>query len=326
MVAQGRSTEDVERKGNEPIPAVKVSDVLQPVDLRRVKLGGDFGRRMDITIEGNLLKLNPDEHIKPFVTKNTRGAEPFVGTGKTLDGMVRLAACSGNSALIARKKPFVETLLGAQEPDGYIGIMPKDVRTWQIYDVHDQAFVIQALVADYQFFNAKESLEGARKLADYLIGRWPSKPAGWTDRIPGNEDIAFIGLDMAFLMMHRATGDRRYLDFVHSLTINNMKVPEWDREIVLGRHGRVFGHIYAVLSHCQAQLHLYRLDPNPKLLATTRRCMDFLLAKDGMTIAGGAGHDECWSNDQHGNGNLGETCATAYQIFMYDELLWTASL
>lgn len=297
------------------------ADVLHPVDVRQVKLGGELGRRVEITIEGNLLKLDPRSQVGPFVTKNTRGGEPFVGAGKTLDGMVRLAACTGNPAIIARKKQFVETLLGAQEPDGYIGIMPEDIRTWQIYDVHDQAFIIQALVADFQLFDAKESLAGARKLADYLIGRWPSKPAGWTDRVPGNEDIAFIGLDMAFVMLHQATGDKKYLDFVNSLTINHMKVPEWDREIVLGRHGRVFGHIYAVLSHCQAQLHLYRLDPSPKLLTTTRRAMDFLLAKDGMAITGGAGHDECWSNGQHGGGHLGETCATAYQIFMYDELL-----
>ncbi len=296
-------------------------DVLQMVDLRKVKVGGEFGRRMELTIEGNLLKLNPDEHITPFVTKNTRGAEPFIGTGKTLDGMVRLAACSGNPALIARKKQFVETLLGNQEPDGYIGIMPPDVRTWQIYDVHDQAFVILALIADYQLFGEKPSLEGARKLADYLIGRWPGKPAGWAERIPGNEDIALIGLDMAFLMMHGTTGDKRYLDFLNALTINHMKVPDWDREIVQGRHGKCFGHIYAYLSHSLVQLRLHRRDPNPKLLTATRRGMDFLLAKDGMAITGGAGHDECWSSDQRGTGNLGETCATAYQIFVYDELL-----
>jgi len=60
-------------------------------------------------------------------------------------------------------------------------------------------------------------------------------------------------------------------------------------KIVLGRHGKMFGHIYAVLSHCQPQLHLYRLDPNPTLLTTTRRAMDFLLAKDGMAITGGDG-------------------------------------
>jgi hypothetical protein len=44
-----------------------------------------------------------------------------------------------------------------------------------------------------------------------------------------------------------------------------------------------------VLGHCQTQLHLYRLDPNPRLLTTTRRTMDFLLAKDGMAITGGDG-------------------------------------
>ena len=90
--------------GSVQAQATNGADALQPVDLRKVKVGGELGRRMAITIEGNLLKLNPDQHIKPFVTKNTRGAEPFIGTGKTLDGMVRLAASTGNPALIARKK------------------------------------------------------------------------------------------------------------------------------------------------------------------------------------------------------------------------------
>ena len=89
------------------------ADVLHPVDVRQVKLGGELGRRVEITIEGNLLKLDPRSQVGPFVTKNTRGGEPFVGAGKTLDGMVRLAACTGNPAIIARKKQFVETLLGA---------------------------------------------------------------------------------------------------------------------------------------------------------------------------------------------------------------------
>ena len=211
------------------------ADVFQSLDLRRVKVAGEIGRRIALTIKGNLLKLNPDDHLKPFVTKDNRGAEPFIGTGKTLDGMVRLAAYSGDPSLIARKKSFVEALLKTQEADGYIGIMPPDIRTWRTYDLHDQAFILIALMADHQWFGEKASLAGAQKLADYIIGRWPGKPADWGQRIPGNENIALIGLDMAFLSLYQATGERRYQEFFQALTINGKKVAKWTQPIALGR-------------------------------------------------------------------------------------------
>ena len=33
-----------------------------------------------------------------------------------------------------------------------------------------------------------------------------------------------------------------------------------------------------------------------------------------MTITGGCGQWECWTDDQDGRGALGETCSTAYQL------------
>jgi DUF1680 family protein len=49
--------------------------------------------------------------------------------------------------------------------------------------------------------------------------------------------------------------------------------------------------------------------------------MHFLTAQDGMAITGGAGQWEIWTDDQDGRMALGETCATAYQLRLYDSLL-----
>ena len=40
-----------------------------------------------------------------------------------------------------------------------------------------------------------------------------------------------------------------------------------------------------------------------------------------MTITGAAGQAEVWTDDQDGRSDLGETCATAYQLRIYDSLL-----
>jgi len=319
LVHTGEAATDGADAIGKTIP-VKADDVLTPVDLRKVKVGGEIGRRMDITVSNNLLKIDIEkDFLAPFAAKNARGNNAYIGLGKTLDAMVRLAASTGSNALTARKKHVVDELVRLQEPDGYIGTMVQNERTWRLWDLHEQSYIIYALIEDFRLFGEGRSLATARKLADYIIGRWPTKPADWVKekQLPCNEWLSTINLKRAFLTLHEATGDRRYLDFI----VRDLKTKEWEQPIVLGRHGMLDGHSYGYLSHGLVQLELYRSDPDAALLKPTQRAMDFLLAKDGMAITGGAGHDECWSDDQHGTGNLGETCSTLYQILVYDSLL-----
>ena len=294
------------------------NDVYAPIDIRQIKIGGELGRRMDITVSNNLLKIDIDkDFLAAFVARNARGNDAYIGLGKTLDGMVRLAATTGSDALTARKKHVVDELIRLQQPDGYIGIMLPEERTWRLWDLHEQSYIIYALIDDSRLFGEERSLATARKLADYILGRWPTKPAEWVKSLPGTEWLCTIGLKRAFLTLHEATDDRRYLDFV----VRDLQAKEWDPPIVLGRHGMIEGHSYSYFSHCLVQLELYRLDPQAALLKPTQRAVDFLLARDGMAVTGGAGHDECWSDEQRGTGNLGETCSTLYQMLVYDSLL-----
>jgi hypothetical protein len=220
-------------------------------------------------------------------------------------------------ALVARKEHMVGALIATQESDGYIGMMAPERRTWTLWDLHEQAFIIKALVSDHQYFGSQDSLGAARKLADYLIKRWPGKPADWESSLPIREYFAEIGLSASFLSLFAATGDQRYVDFA----ANELGEENWNVPIVIGRRPPVDGHSYMYLSHCLAQLELYRLRPDEKLLAPTHRAIEFMTDEDGMTITGGVGQEECWTNDQDGKGQLGETCSTAYQIFVFDSLM-----
>lgn len=298
-------------------------DALAAIDLRNVKVDGEIGRRMALTIEGNLLKIDLDkDFLAPFSGGGlgagmNDGSGGYVGLGKTLDGIVRLAANTRHDRLTKLKKHAIACLIASQEPSGYIGIIPEGKRTWTLWDIHEQSYIIYALVSDYTYFREKSSLEAARKLGDYLIGRWPTKPSDWAEKMPGNTDLCTVGLKAAFFALYQSTGDKRYLDFF----TNELKTEQWSLPIVIGRFFPFDGHLYCYCSHCLPQLDLYRLDPKASLLGQTQRGMDFLLTKDGLGITGGAGRDECWSEDQAGAGNYAETCATAYQIFVYDNLL-----
>lgn len=311
-----------QNNNNKSLPAKKVNDVLTQVDVRQVKIGGELGRRIDLTVNGNLLKIDIDkDFLAPFVGGNYTGpdggSEPFIGIGKVLDGMVHLAAYTGNETLIALKNHIVVSLIKSQEKDGYIGILQPNKRTWTLWDLHEQAFIITAFVSDYRFFGDQNSLVAARKLADYQIKRWPEKPSDWEKKLPIREFMAEIGLNFSYISLYSVTGDKRYLDFA----VNELGTENWNLDIVIGRFPPIEGHSYTYLSHCLAQLELYRLTADDKLLVPTRRAVDFMTRKDGMTITGGVGHFECWTDDQDGKNDLGETCSTAYQTFVFEGLM-----
>jgi DUF1680 family protein len=139
----------------------------------------------------------------------------------------------------------------------------------------------------------------------------------WAESTLVAPHVAVTGLEGAMLDLHLATGDRRYLDFV----LKQRALAEWDLPIVVGRRPGIDGHIYGYMTRALAQLELYRLRPQSGLLVPARRAVDFMTRGDGMSITGGAGQWEIWTDDQDGRGELAETCATAYQIRVYESLL-----
>lgn len=296
--------------------ATAMTAPLQRMDLRQVDVGGEIGRRLDITINNNLMVVDVDkDFLKPFQDRKNEGGG-YIGLGKFIDSLVRLAAYSHDDRAIERKKYVVEKTIATQEPDGYIGLFVPERRMWTLWDIHEMTYLVLGLTSDYHYFQEKKSLEAARHLMDYIIGRWTAEPHGM-DQCPITVFMAVTGLEETLLSLHKETGDAKYLDFC----VNFRKLPEWDYGIDLGRWGPIGGHAYAYFQRCLAQLRLYQLQPNPQLLKQTDRIMDFLLHGEGMTINGVCGQHECWHNDQDGTEGLGETCATAYYLRVLDELL-----
>jgi len=301
--------------GVESRPA-KAADALVPLDLRQVKVGGEIGRRIDMTVRNNMLKLDVEKDFLAFYrTKTDRRG--YTGLGKLIDAAVRFAAYTKDEQAIALKKQLVEGTIGAQAPDGYIGLSPPSNRMWGIWDVHDVNYIIYGLTSDYRYFGEKRSLEAARKAMDYIIQRWSAMPADWSRQNHIANHVHLTGLERTLLTLYGETGDRRYLDFC----TQQRALPEWDLGIVIGRRNLIEGHVYAYLTRCLAQLELYRLQPDERLLRPTRRAVDFLNAQDGVSITGAAGQWEIWTDDQDGRMALGETCATAYELRVYDSLL-----
>ncbi len=295
--------------------ASKTQDQLTPIGITNIHVGGEIGRRIGVTIENNILRLDVDKDFLPSFQK--KKSEGYIGLGKVIDAVARMAAYTNDERVISLKNHMVGEIIKWQEPDGYLGNMAPSDRMWKLWDIHEVGYLINGLVTDYKFFGDKKSLDAARKGADYLLKNWSSMPANWEDSCGVADRVAITGIHRTILTLYGLTSDKRYLEFC----MNQLNLKNLNPEIIIGRRKLIKGHVYGYLTGCLAQLEMYRLMPDEKLLGPTMKAVNFLTAKNGMSITGGVGQEEIWTDDQDGGGDLGETCATAYQIRVYDNLL-----
>ena len=297
------------------VQRVRAADVWRPLPLGSVRMGGVFGERYAATMTNNLVKVDFDGNfIRPFVEK--KRTEAYVAMGKMTEALVLFAKQTGDPEMLRLKRKLVSAILDNQLPDGYAGCLKESSRLWRNWDAHEHAYMITALMADWEEFGEKRSLEGARRAADWVLANWKSRPPEY-GRSWVNEPMHTIGQCQALLRLHAATNDRRYLDFC----LVERGLADFDTPIFEGRDEMMWGHMYTYFNQCLAQHFLHRIRPSEGLFAQTDRGVDFLWRNDGATIAGHGGIAECWTDSQDGDGDVGETCATVYQQFVYDSCL-----
>lgn len=280
---------------------------------QRIDVGGEMGRRMRLTVERNLLALDAGgDFLAPFRSKDRK--DGFIGLGKLIDAAVHLAYFSGDKRALAFKQDLVRETIAAQESSGYLGMFVPEKRFWHLWDVHEMAFIVLGLTRDHALFGEAASLQCARRLMDWMIASWSAQPGREVE--PGLAiHLTTIGFEEALLALYETTGNSRYHDFC----VTHRGLNKWSVGIVKGRHGIIDGHAYGYMARCVALLRLYRQHPDEALLRQPQRVMDFLLREDGLVVSGACSITECWHDDQKGAGDLGETCSTAYLLFMLDE-------
>ena len=189
-------------------------DQFSPVDLRAVKLGGEMGRRIDVTVHNNLLVLDADKDFLPPFAARKGGGGGYIGLGKLIDAAALLAAYTNDPQVIRLKDHLVDHVLKHQEADGYLGLFAAPDRVSKLWDVHEVQYIIWGLLRDHELFARQESLAAARKAADYLLANWQKIPPDWGRDSGVATNVAVTGLERTLLALHRVTGDKRYRDFV----------------------------------------------------------------------------------------------------------------
>jgi len=288
-----------------PAVVVQAEDRFIPIDIQRVHVEGEMGRRINATIEHNLLALDiENDFLQPF--RQRTQSHGYIGLGKLLDSLVRFAAYSQDERLLALKEQVVAKTIQTQDADGYLGIMVPEARMLEAYDIHEMSYLIYGLVADYHYFGEESSLDAARKLANYVIRRWMAEP----DKRP-TWPTCILGIGSAMLTLHQQTDDDRYLKFCTEA----LQIQEWKYPVLDPGSEQDYRHAYAAMSRFLAQLRLSRIERDEeKLLHHSRLALDYLTNHDGLIITGTCSLKEQWHDTQIGTGKLGETCATAYLI------------
>ena len=133
---------------------------MKSIDIRHVKVGGEIGRRIDITVRNNVLVIDIDEDfLSPFRDKSRE--EGYIGLGKLIDSVVRLAAYMDDDEVLSCKDRIVKEVIKTQEPDGYIGIMRPEKRVKSLWDVHEMSYIIYGLIAKaHLYFNYPNNFPG----------------------------------------------------------------------------------------------------------------------------------------------------------------------
>lgn len=291
---------------------------MQPIAATAVKLHGEIGRRIDLTVQRNVLALEDEgvfreKFLKPFLKvdgKRIHSKEvwgDYVGLGQHLEGVVRLAAYTRNERLLKLKDDYFQLLLASQDPDGFIGWCDGQERNERPWIIHEACYLVHALVTDAQCFNEKRSLTGARKLMDWILANAPLSKQG----------VHQIGLASASVRLYAVSPDERYVNWLRDVE-GLIQPSKTSAPAGNGAAAKPGFHVYTDLELTCAQLELMPAFPDRTAYSTHwLTSLSSLFVQGGMLLPGtctGTGEwGEYWNFQQKGE-KFSETCATCYLI------------
>lgn len=203
--------------------------------------------RLDLK-EGYLSKFDKINHTVThnlFVKQDRKSGGSYDGLqcwwsgeheGYWKDGVLRMAFLSGNEKQKARAIAWINEIVAAQAPDGYIGIygdcgenncryhhMGENGELWT------QSRIFQALIAGYEFTGNEKWFQALKKAVDNTITNDPGNYFNPEKKNFGGVSHG-IGFFDAIWYMYSKTGEQKYADFAVKLydNFNNSTVRDYD--------------------------------------------------------------------------------------------------
>jgi len=298
---------------------------MQLIPSTAVKLHGEIGRRIDLTARQNILAIEDEgvfqaKFLKPFLKvdgKRLHSKEimgEYVGLGKHLDGVARLAAYTQDERLLKLANNYFEQLLACQDTDGFIGWCDGQERNERLWTIHEASYLIHALVTKAQYFHDERSLKAACKLAQWIFDHAAQSKFG----------VHQIGLSSALARLYAVTRDERHLNWLRDVE-GLIRLKGTLSSNSNGADAKPNSHVYSDLELSCAQLELMRVFPDRSGYSNHWiTSLNSLFVQGGMLLPGtctGTGEwGEYWNFQQKGE-KFSETCATCYLIRLMHLLL-----
>lgn len=327
--------------------------VVSSAQIGDVQLKGRLGECLARMIERHVEGTDVDYITAPFLEKTERRywwQSEF--WGKYMHSAVPYLAYSNSPKLRASVDRGIERMLSSQEPCGYIGNYPDELRCGEGWDVWGMKYTMMGLLHYYDGQRAagggQRALNACRKLCDYIIGE--IGPGGRRNRElwqTGNwSGYASSSILEPVVWLYKRTKDRKYLDFA-AYIVKGMTEPkdgprlldmalkgvsvadrndpgynmngEWSYVCKKGR-----SKAYEMMSCYQGFLEYFEVTGRKDLFEAAVKTGEDII-KEEVNLAGGCASSEAWfhgARKQHlPYERLQETCVTTTWMRFCEKLL-----
>ena len=314
-----------------------------------VQLKGPLGARLDKMISNHVIGTDVDYITAPFVEKTERRLwwqSEF--WGKYMHSAVPYLAYTKSEKLKANIDRSVSRMISTQEPCGYIGNYPDELRCGEGWDVWGMKYTMMGLLHYYDATKDENTLVACRRLCDYLIGEiGPGGRRGRELWQTGNwSGYASSSVLEPVMWLYKRTKDPRYLDFA-SYIVKGMTEPEKgprlldlalkgvsvaDRNEAEYTRNREWSYVckygrskaYEMMSCYQGFLEYFEATGRRDLLDAAVKTADDIIREE-INLAGGCASSEAWFHGAHKQHmpyeRLQETCVTTTWMRFCEKLL-----
>lgn len=308
----------------------KVKDVVTLSIPSQVHLAGLLGDRYTASERHRLPYVDEDEMLSGF--RRRPGKQAWIGehAGKWLHAASLTYEAHLDPQLRAKMDRVAHGLMQTQEADGYMGTYPPGKRFSMAddsdWDVWVSKYCMIGLLSYYQATHEAAALQSARRIADLLIRTFG--PGGQLfSRAGEHQGMAATSVLEPTVLLYRATGDARYLQFARRIVeaFNEPGGSHIERDL-LTTHSvakTANGKAYEMLSNLVGLAELYRATGEQRYLKPVQIAWNDIVQKR-LYITGTGSSMEHWTGDgQMPNGegaDVGETCVTVTWIQLNLEL------
>jgi DUF1680 family protein len=318
-----------------------------------VQLKGYLGGRLDLMIERHVIGTDIDYITAPFLEKTERRLwwqSEF--WGKYMHSAVPYLAYCASPELKSDIERGIERMIASQEPCGYIGNYPDELRCGEGWDVWGMKYTMMGLLHYYDgergTAKGARALEACRRLCDYVIAEiGPGGRRGRELWQTGNwSGYASSSILEPVMWLYKRTKDGKYLDFATYIVKGATEPEKGPRLLDLALKGvsvadrnddtfdknREWRYVckygrskaYEMMSCYQGFLEYYEVTGRRDLFEAALKTGEDIIREE-VNLAGGCASSEAWfhgARKQHlPYERLQETCVTTTWMRFCEKLL-----